>query len=117
MLSSLETALAVEQLREKLLQTASPEIQAILEKINLRNEGISTTEQLTAFLIGKLKEDGYSDKEIQQMLSEAGLSDILADDSGEDKALGWLWLLLFIPMGGWLFWFLIFRQKGRDQTS
>lgn len=107
----------VEQLREKLLHTASPEIQAILEKINLHNEGISTTEQLIALISQKLKEDGFSDKAIQEMLYKAGLSDIQPGVSGEDKASGWLWLLLFLPIGGWLFWFLIFRQKRRDQTS
>ncbi len=65
----------------------------------------------------KLKEKGYSDKEIQEMLSDAGLAGINADDYGEDKALGWLWLLITLAIGAGLFWFLIFRRKRRDQTS
>ncbi len=69
MTRALDTGLEVDRVYQQLLQTSEGDILEILKQIHLRQDGILTVEDLISALYEALVENGYSQKEIREILS------------------------------------------------
>jgi GNAT superfamily N-acetyltransferase len=126
MLEALEQPLEVDRLYEELLESTEGELNDILKELDLRKEGIYTTEKLIEVLYQKLADLGYNKEEIEEILRDLFPDHReLIQDLGEkfggkpsgNLGLSWPLLLLFIAVGAGLIWFFILWWRRRDEKE
>ncbi|MEA3461317.1 MAG: hypothetical protein U9R49_05520 [Bacteroidota bacterium] len=110
MLDSLESPLEVCRLYEELLRSSEGAAREVLESLDLRKEGVYTIEQLKERISRELELEGFSNKEIEQILGEL---------FGDESSMAWALLALIVVAGAGLIWFIIAwwrrRKKGGKQ--
>jgi surface antigen/lipoate-protein ligase A len=126
MLEALQQPLEVDRIYEELLEGSDTELNALLKELDLRKEGIYTTEELIEVLYQKLAENGYDKKEIEEILrglfpDHTELIQDLGEEFGGKESgnlgLSWPLLLLFIAVGAGLIWFFILWWRRRDKNN
>jgi len=114
MLESLEQPLEVCDLYEDLLQSSDGTLREILESLDLREEGIYTTDQLIRLISRELEERGVSKKERGQILKELfGEED--GGSASPERKMAWPLLVLIVAAGAGLIWFIIAWWRRRDK--